>query len=82
MAGFDLLFAVMPLMSFLSGCLQNRACACGMAGFDWLFAAMPLRSEVLLERLFVKSSVYMGIGWFCCAMMPPMRLTCVSWACL
>ena len=32
-----------------------------MAGFDWLFAAVPLMSAVFLERLFVKSSVYMGI---------------------
>ena len=28
MAGFDLVFAAMPLMCFLSGRLQNRACAC------------------------------------------------------
>ena len=45
----------------MSGCLQNRASAGGMAGFDWLFAAVPLMSAVFLERLFVKSSVYMGI---------------------
>ena len=62
-AGVDVLFAVMPLMCFLSGCLQNRVSALGMAGFDLLFAAMLLRSEVFLERLFVKSSVYMGNGW-------------------
>ena len=42
MAGFDVLFAVMPLMCFLSGCLQNRASAWGMVGFDLVCAAMPL----------------------------------------
>ena len=40
--GWFVLFAVMPLMCFLSGCLQNRASAWGMAGFDLVFAAMPL----------------------------------------
>ena len=43
MAGFDFVFAAMPLMCFLSGRLQNRACAWEMAaGFDVLFAVMPL----------------------------------------
>ena len=42
MAGLDVLFAVVPLMCFLSGCLQNRASAWGMAGLDLVFAAMPL----------------------------------------
>ena len=61
MAGFHLLFAVMPLMRFFSDCLQNRELACEMAGLDWLLAAMPLRSEVFLGPLFEKSSVDMGI---------------------
>ena len=42
MAAFDLIFAAMPLMCFLCGCLRNRVSTWGMAGFNVLFAAMPL----------------------------------------
>ena len=48
MAGFDLLFAAMPLMCFLSGC-----------AWIWLSAA-----DVFLERVLAISSFYIGSDWF------------------